>query len=393
MAACAAYLMEDPAALRGEWLGAFPEQHRLCVELGCGKGRFTVESAAREPEVLFVGIEKVPDAMILAMARARDRALTNVRFLDFDAANLGEIFAPGEIDRIYLNFSDPWPKSRDAKFRLTAPNFLRLYAELLSPGGEIHFKTDNAALFVWSLAQFRAEGWALSEQTDDLHRDGPVGVLTDYEAKFMAEGLPIHRVVAARTAETLTTAAGAVPRLRNAALADARGAALPEGLRLGDYSLARCQAFYRDFVQSPELFEDPGRVEPYVYAPERVEAYYRARMDRKDRRYCSILLGDAVIGELVFKNIDPAERRCDLGICLVNDRFKNRGYGTAAERLALELAFGELGMETVLADSLLANTRSQHVLEKLGFRQVSEDGHFRYYAITRAQYRGDGEVE
>ena len=173
MDACSAYLIEDPAALRGEWLAAFPEQDRLYVELGCGKGRFTVETAKAEPSAVILAIEKVPDAMVLAMERARDAGVTNVRFMDFDAANLASIFAPEEIDRLYLNFSDPWPKSRDAKFRLTAPGFLRLYADALSPGGQIWFKTDNAPLFAWSLEQFEAEGWALSEVTDDLHGNGP----------------------------------------------------------------------------------------------------------------------------------------------------------------------------------------------------------------------------
>lgn len=223
MEACAAYLIESPADYRGHWLERFPDFVGLQVELGCGKGRFTVETGAAMPDTLLLAIEKVPDAMILAMERARDRGLANVRFMDFDAANLAAIFAPGEVERLYLNFSDPWPKSRDAKFRLTAPGFLRLYADVLPLGGQIHFKTDNTPLFDWSLEQLAAEGWALSQVTRDLHQNGPVGVMTDYEAKFYADGLKINRLVATRTVETKTTAAGTVPRLRNAALADARG--------------------------------------------------------------------------------------------------------------------------------------------------------------------------
>ena len=158
MAACAEVLVEDPAALRGRWREAFPDYEKLYVELGCGKGRFTVETAKQTPEALFLAIEKVPDAMVLAMERAREAGITNVRFMDFDAANLAELFAPEEIDRLYLNFSDPWPKSRDAKFRLTSPGFLRLYADALPLGGQIHFKTDNGPLFDWSVEQFTAEG-------------------------------------------------------------------------------------------------------------------------------------------------------------------------------------------------------------------------------------------
>ena len=221
---CAAVLVGDPEALRGRWLEDFPACTRLELELGCGKGRFTCDTAAAAPDTLLVAVEKVPDVMVLAMERCLARDLKNVRFMDRDAARLPLLFAPGEVSRIYINFCDPWPKSRDAKFRLTAPAFLRLYADALPLGGQIRFKTDNAPLFAWSKEQFEAEGWALSEVTDDLHADGPVGVMTDYEARFYEAGVPIHRLAATRTAETRTTAAGPVPRLRDAALEDARGA-------------------------------------------------------------------------------------------------------------------------------------------------------------------------
>ena len=221
---CAAVLVEDPEALRGRWLEDFPARTRLELELGCGKGRFTCDTAAAAPDTLLVAVEKVPDVMVLAMERCLARDLKNVRFMDRDAVRLPLLFAPGEVSRIYINFCDPWPKSRDAKFRLTAPAFLRLYADALPLGGQIRFKTDNAPLFAWSKEQFEAEGWALSEVTDDLHADGPVGVMTDYEARFYEAGVPIHRLAATRTAETRTTAAGPVPRLRDAALEDARGA-------------------------------------------------------------------------------------------------------------------------------------------------------------------------
>ena len=227
MEQCAAVLVEDPEARRGRWLEGFPACAQLELELGCGKGRFTADTAAAAPDTLLVAVEKVPDVMVLAMERCLRRDLANVRFMDRDAANLPAIFAPGEVSRIYINFCDPWPKSRDAKFRLTAPAFLRLYADALPRGGQIWFKTDNAPLFDWSTEQFKAEGWALSEVTDNLHADGPVGVMTDYEARFHEAGVPIHRLVATRTADTKTTAAGPVPRLRDAALSDAR--ALTQG--------------------------------------------------------------------------------------------------------------------------------------------------------------------
>ena len=223
MEKCAEFLINEPETLRGEWKNNFPGHDKLCLELGCGKGRFTADTAESEKQNMFIAVEKVPDCMIIAMERAQSREIENVRFIDGDAAKLNEMFADGEIDRIYINFCDPWPKSRDAKFRLTSPGFLRRYCDLLPVGGEIHFKTDNTPLFDWSIEQFESEGWALSELTHDLHANGPVGVMTDYEAKFYAEGLKINRLVASRTEKTLGTAAGPVARIRNAALTDARG--------------------------------------------------------------------------------------------------------------------------------------------------------------------------
>lgn len=220
---CAEYIVEDPASLRGRWLENFPGYEKLHIELGCGKGRFTVETAAAHPEIFFVAVEKVPDAMIVALERVRDRGLANVRFVSGDAAWLPELFAPGEAERLYINFCDPWPKSRDAKYRLTAPGFLRLYASVLPIGGQIHFKTDNAPLFDWSIGQFTAEGWALEKVTHDLHGSGPQGVMTDYELKFYEQGVKINRLEASRTEKTADLRAGEPPRLRNASLTDARG--------------------------------------------------------------------------------------------------------------------------------------------------------------------------
>ena len=223
MEKCAELMITDSAAPKGEWLKAFPEYERVHIELGCGKGRFTADTAAAYPDTLLLAVEKVPDAMIIAMERIRERELENVRFIDTDAAKLTDMFAEGEAERIYINFCDPWPKSRDAKLRLTAPAFLRMYADILAPGGEIHFKTDNTPLFDWSIDRLREEGWALKELTHDLHEKGTVGVMTDYEAKFCAEGMKINRVVAIKGADTRDSSAGAVPRLRNASLCDSRG--------------------------------------------------------------------------------------------------------------------------------------------------------------------------
>ena len=212
-----------PEELPGKWRETFPGYAALHLELGCGEGRFTADTAEANPDVLLIAVERVPDAMVVGMERAVERGLQNVRFIDRDVTLLPEIFAPGEVDRLYINFCDPWPKSRYAKNRLTAPGFLRLYADVLPVGGEIHFKTDNRPLFDWSVEQISAEGWAISELTNDLHANGICGVMTDYEAKFHAEGVPINRLVATRTPETKTTADGTPPRLYNASLRDAKG--------------------------------------------------------------------------------------------------------------------------------------------------------------------------
>ena len=210
MERCASVLETAPEQHRGRWLDdmsrltgrerPFSELH---IELGCGKGRFTAGMAEENPDVLFVAIEKVPDAMVVAMERVCASELDNVRFLDRDAAQLGEFFAPGEVSRIYINFPDPWPKKKQFKRRLTAPSFQKLCAAALAPGGEIWFKTDNAPLFEWSVEQLAAGGWELREVTRDLHENGPVGVMTDYEAKFHAQGVKINRLVAVKGEHTL----------------------------------------------------------------------------------------------------------------------------------------------------------------------------------------------
>lgn len=226
MERCAGLLIEQPELLRGAWRESFPGFEELHLELGCGKGRFTADTAKANPDTLFVALERVQDAMIIAMERVQTLKLENVRFIDGDAKDILSIFAPGEVGRIYINFCDPWPKSRDAKLRLTAPGFLRRYADALTAGGQIHFKTDNTPLFDWSIRQLEAEGWALSDVTHDLYEKGAVGFMTDYEAKFVAQGMRINRLEAARTDKTLGTAAGEPPRLRNASLTDAAGYAV-----------------------------------------------------------------------------------------------------------------------------------------------------------------------
>ena len=196
MERCASVHVQDGFALRGKWLTTLmPQAKELRVELGCGKGRFTVETARKNPEILFVAIEKVPDAMVIAMERAAELELKNVFFVVGDAALVPEYFAEDEVDLIYVNFCDPWPPKGQAKRRLTHRGFLTTYRKVLKMGGQIHFKTDNNPLFEFSVEEFPEAGYALSEVTRDLHENGPCGVMTDYEAKFYAEGIHINRCV------------------------------------------------------------------------------------------------------------------------------------------------------------------------------------------------------
>ena len=192
---CASYLIADPAAHRGHWRDLKPDAAELRLELGCGKGRFTAETAAQHPEVLYIALERVPDAMIVAMERCRDMGLKNVYFIDGDAALLRDYFAPDEVDLLYINFCDPWPSHKHARRRLTHERFLILYRGIIRDGGQIHFKSDNHDLFEYSLFQFPKAGYTLSEVTRNLHENGICGVMTDYEEKFHNMGTPINRCV------------------------------------------------------------------------------------------------------------------------------------------------------------------------------------------------------
>ena len=187
----------DWSQCAGAWAEAFGRIAPLYVEIGVGKGDFLTELAARNPNVNYVGIEAQQGVLYFAAHKAAARQLSNVRLLVFDAAHLTELFAPAEVDRIYLTFSDPWPKKRHAKRRLTSELFLERYRAVLKEGGELHFKTDNMGLFDYSLETMAAEGWQLSRVTHDLHALGETdNIMTEYERKFSARGAKIGRLVA-----------------------------------------------------------------------------------------------------------------------------------------------------------------------------------------------------
>ncbi len=157
MERCTRVLISDPEERKGKWRELMPEAKEVFLELGCGKGRFTAETAAQNPQALYIAVERVPDAMVIAMERVCAQELHNVFFVDGDVAQLPLFFAPGEVDRIYINFCDPWPSNRHAKRRLTRTSCC-VTGRCWQRRG-IHFKTDNRDLFEWSLFQF--PGWAL----------------------------------------------------------------------------------------------------------------------------------------------------------------------------------------------------------------------------------------
>lgn len=194
------YVVHEPEQYKGKWNTLFKNEHPIHVEIGMGKGKFIMEQAGMHPDINYIGIERYSSVLLRALQRSTDNKLTNLYFLWFDARYLNLIFGMEEIQVIYLNFSDPWPKDRHAKRRLPSKEFLSKYDKCLKRDGEVIFKTDNPVLFDYSLEQAKEAGWKLKEVTYDLHQHGnPSGnVMTEYEEKFVAEGKPIHRMIAYR---------------------------------------------------------------------------------------------------------------------------------------------------------------------------------------------------
>ena len=196
--------VHEPLTHGGHWheLYARPDQP-WHLELGCGKGGFLAQIAPAHPDINYLGIDITDKVLILAKRKveaayaARGIPADNVKIASLDIERLGNAFTPEDrVSRIYINFCDPWPKSNQKKRRLTHGNFLQLYRRVLPMGGEIHFKSDNDKLFEWSLEEIPQFGFRLSQVTRDLHANGPVGVMTDYEAKFYQQGVTINRCVA-----------------------------------------------------------------------------------------------------------------------------------------------------------------------------------------------------
>lgn len=193
MEKCRDFQIFNPAEHKGSWRELMPGCEQLWVEVGCGKGKFTAETAEANPNVLLIAVECCREAMVVAMEKARDKGLKNVFYIDMDVAEIENIFASQEIDRLFINFPDPWPRKKNAKRRLTHRGFLDKYCRVVRTGGEIHYKTDNAPLFEFSVEEFRACGLEVKNLTRDLHANGPVGIMTGYEEKFYGLGTPINR--------------------------------------------------------------------------------------------------------------------------------------------------------------------------------------------------------
>lgn len=194
------FVIHEPQSMKGKWHEFFENENPIHIEIGMGKGKFITTLAQQNPNINYIGIEKYSSVLIRALEKRAEIELDNLIFIRMDAEEIEEVFEKDEVDCIYLNFSDPWPKDRHAKRRLTSTQFLARYDKVLKREGEVIFKTDNRPLFDFSLEQVEEAGWKLKNHTFDLHHSEYMegNVMTEYEEKFSKEGHPIHRLVAYR---------------------------------------------------------------------------------------------------------------------------------------------------------------------------------------------------
>lgn len=194
------FTINEPEKYKGCWHTVFGNDKPIYIEVGMGKGRFITDLAIQNPDINYIGIEKYSSVLIRAIEKCKELDLDNLVFIRMDAENICDVFAPDEIDKIYLNFSDPWPKDRHAKRRLTSKEFFARYDKILKHEGVVEFKTDNRPLFDFSLEQVPEAGWEITAHTFDLH-NSPMNkgnVMTEYEEKFSSMGNPIHKLIARR---------------------------------------------------------------------------------------------------------------------------------------------------------------------------------------------------
>ena len=197
------FVVHEPQEYKGRWSELFGNDHQspLRIEIGMGKGRFIMDLARMHPEINYVGIEKYSSVLLRGIQKMETDPLPNLYFIRMEAEEIADVFGREEVERIYLNFSDPWPKDRHAKRRLPSREFLKRYDEILVRDGVIEFKTDNEDLFRFALEEIAPAGWQLLQMTEDLHHDEKMlagNVMTEYEEKFSALGNPIYKYVIAR---------------------------------------------------------------------------------------------------------------------------------------------------------------------------------------------------
>ena len=194
------YFINNPNEYRGRWKKLFGNNNPIYIEIGMGKGKFLIENALNNPNINYIGIEKFSSVLIRAIEKRNELDIENLYFIRMDAEEIVNIFEEGEVNQIYLNFSDPWPKDRHAKRRLTSKEFFGRYNKILKEDGVVIFKTDNRELFDFSVEEIPQANWKLKEVTYDLHNSEFIqgNVMTEYEERFVTEGKAINRLVAYR---------------------------------------------------------------------------------------------------------------------------------------------------------------------------------------------------
>ena len=193
------YLVKNPEENIGKWNEVFGNDKPIYIEIGMGKGKFIIENALRYPDINFIGIEKFDSVLARSLPKIPE-GLDNLLIIRMDALNIENIFSK-EIDRIYLNFSDPWPKARHHLRRLSSRVFLEKYEKIFKGDPEIHQKTDTQGLYIYSLMSYSENGYVLSDITFDLHKDKEDIITTEYEDKFSSKGMPIYYVVATKSVQ------------------------------------------------------------------------------------------------------------------------------------------------------------------------------------------------
>jgi len=194
------YAIKNPQEYKGKWKEIFNNDKQLYIEIGMGKGRFIIDNALAYPDINFIGIEKYSSVLLRALQKIdeMDNKPENIRFICMDAKEITDVFATEEVDKIYLNFSDPWPKDRHAKRRLPSRQFLSLFDKILKKDGRLEFKTDNRGLFDFAVEELEPAGWKAEVITYDLHNDEKLvqgNIMTEYEEKFSSMGNPICKYI------------------------------------------------------------------------------------------------------------------------------------------------------------------------------------------------------